>query len=225
VLSLDSSWDSLHKRGYRPIQSRAPLNESLAAGLLLHLGYTGSEPLADFMCGSGTFLIEGAWIAANRPPGLTRKWFGFMGWPNFDRAAWATMRDQARKAQKALPEQFTGSDIRDDAIRFADKNAKAAGVRNRLRLLISDLGESVAPTGRPGLLIVNPPYGERLGEERDLWGLYRAIGDRAASHWPGWRLAVFTMHESLAHAVNRPIVRRTPFYNGRLPCHIYEYAV
>src|SRR4051794_13299937 len=98
ILSLDSSWSSLHKRGYRPIQPIAPLNEALAAGVLLRAGDDGDAPPAQPPCGSGTFCIEGAWIALNRPPGLTRKWFAFQGWPDFDRPLWNAIRDDARHA-------------------------------------------------------------------------------------------------------------------------------
>src|SRR5215813_4405826 len=133
ILSLDSSWDSLHKRGYRPVQTRAPLNEALAAGLLLRTGWNGETPLVDPLCGSGTFCIEGAWIALNRPPGLTRKWFAFQGWPDFDRPLWNAIRDDARRgARKGLPALIAGSDVRQDAIDFARTNARAAGVGNLL---------------------------------------------------------------------------------------------
>ena len=104
TLSLDASWDSLHKRGYRPVQTKAPLNEALAAGLLLYAGYDGTTPLADPLCGGGTFCIEGGWIALSRPPGLTRKWFGFQGWPDFDRGLWSAVREDARAGMlTALP--------------------------------------------------------------------------------------------------------------------------
>ncbi|OWK36142.1 THUMP domain-containing class I SAM-dependent RNA methyltransferase [Fimbriiglobus ruber] len=133
ILSLDASWDSLHKRGYRPIQTRAPLNEALAAGLLMQCGYDGSVPLYDPMCGSGTFAIEGSWIALDRPPGLTRKWFGFFGWMDFDKGLWSAIREDARRSVKAaLAHPAGGSDVRQDAIDFACGNARAAGVGHLL---------------------------------------------------------------------------------------------
>src|SRR5262245_14375001 len=129
TLSLDSSWDSLHKRGYRPIQTIAPLNEALAAGLLLQTGWDGSVPLVDPLCGSGTFAVEGAWMAMKRPPGLTRKWFGFQGWPSFDRELWNAIRDDARcGVLKESPAPIRGSDVRRDALELAKLNARAAGV-------------------------------------------------------------------------------------------------
>lgn len=227
VLSLDSGWDSLHKRGYRPIQTRAPLNEALAAGLLLHLGYDGQLPLVDPMCGSGTFLIEAAWLALKRPPGLTRKWFGFYGWPDFDPGLWSAMREQARKQVRSqLPSAIVGSDVRRDAVEFARENARAAGVGHLLRVdrLEWRQARPLQETG-PGFLICNPPYGERLGEEAELKRLYRDLGELAAAHWPGWRLAVFTANDRLAWEIRLPKQRTTSFYNGRLACRLWEFAV
>lgn len=225
VLSLDGSWHSLHKRGYRPVQTRAPLNEALAAGLLLHLGYDGSEPLYDPMCGGGTFAIEGAWIALDRPPGLTRKWFGFFGWPDFDKGLWSAIRDDARRRVKtALPCPVGGSDVRGDAVEFARGNARAAGVGNLLTFERKPLTDARPPAGPPGLWVCNPPYGERLDEEPDLDLLYGSIGETAGGRWPGWRVAVFTSNDQLAKCVRLPRVRTTPFFNGSLACKLWEFA-
>ncbi|MFO0847767.1 MAG: THUMP domain-containing protein [Gemmataceae bacterium] len=224
ILSLDSSWHSLHKRGYRPVQTRAPLNEALAAGLLLHLGYDGSEPLYDPMCGSGTFAIEGAWIALDRPPGLTRKWFGFFGWPDFDKGLWSAIREDARRRVKtALPRPIGGSDARQDAVEFARGNARSAGLGHLLTFERKPLTDARPPAGPPGLLICNPPYGERLDEEPDLDLLYGSIGETAAGRWAGWRVAVFTSNTELAKCIKLPRVRATPFFNGSLECKLWEF--
>src|SRR5262249_28116884 len=120
VLSLESSGESLHKRGYRPILTRAPLNESLAAALVLLTGWKADTPLVDPMCGSGTIPIEATWIATRRPPGLTRRRFGFQGWMDFDVELWTTLRDQARREiLKQLPASILGYDQRNDALAFA----------------------------------------------------------------------------------------------------------
>src|SRR5438270_630229 len=129
VLSLDSSGESLHKRGYRPIQTKAPLNEALAAALVLLSGWRPETAFADPLCGSGTLPIEAAWIALRRPPGLTRRRFGFMGWMDFDVALWAELRDEARHGVlKHLAAPVAGSDVRRDAVAFAQTNARAAGI-------------------------------------------------------------------------------------------------
>lgn len=226
IISRDASWDSLHKRGYRPVQTRAPINEALAAGLLTAAGWTGTTPLADILCGGGTFLIEGAWIATKRPPGLTRQWYSFYGWPDFDRTLWNALRDDARsKMLKELPYAITGCDQRRDAIDFADGNARTAGVANQLRLHCQDVRYARPPSGSPpGLIIVNPPYGERLGEEQSLVPLYRDIGRTVKDWWPGWTLAVFTMSELLANAVELKRVKALPFFNGKLPCKLYLFS-
>ncbi|MCI0704074.1 MAG: THUMP domain-containing protein [Planctomycetia bacterium] len=226
ILSLDSSWDSLHKRGYRPIQTRAPLNEALAAGLLLRTGWNGRTPLVDPLCGSGTFCIEGVWIALNRAPGLTRKWFAFQGWLDFDRPLWNAIRDDARRSvKKELPAPIVGSDVRQDAIEFAEGNARAAGVGHLLKFTKLDVKDARPPGDTPGTIICNPPYGERIGEEEELIRLYRRIGDSVSAHWPGWRLFVFTSNDMLAKKVGLKVLQRVPFFNGSLQCHLWEYQV
>ncbi len=224
ILSLDSSWNSLHKRGYRPVLLKAPLNEALAAGLLLSVGYDGSESLVDPMCGAGTFCIEGAWIATNRAPGLTRKWFGFQGWPNFDPGLWAAIREDARQIMiRELPHSISGSDLRRDAIGSARENAKVAGVGNQVRFDIRDVSTARPPEGLPGLVIINPPYGERIGEEKELVALYRTFGTTVRDHWPGWRAVLFTSNDWLASQVPLKVKKKTPFYNGALACKLWEF--
>ncbi len=224
VLSLDSSWDSLHKRGYRPIQSRAPINEALAAGLLLHLGYDGSAPLVDAMCGSGTFLVEGCWLAMRRPPGLTRKWFSFYGWPDFEPGVWGRIRDEARDGVTRPPHPPRGSDVRLDAVQFAEGNARLAGVGHLVKVLKGELRHArPLPDEPPGLIVLNPPYGERLGDEDELIPLYRSMGEVVGEYWKGWRLAVFTSNDRLAKRVALPVARKTPFFNGPLECKLWEY--
>src|SRR5206468_8361298 len=162
VLSLDSSGMSLHKRGYRPILTKAPLNEALAAAIVLFTGWKGDTPFVDPMCGSGTLPIEAAWLALHRPPGLTRKRFGFQGWMDYDVGLWAELRDEARRGVlKALPHPVLGSDVRRDAVQFSTTNARAAGIGHLLHFEQKDVRDAVPPEGPPGVLICNPPYGER----------------------------------------------------------------
>src|SRR5437588_3312362 len=161
ILSLDSSGDSLHKRGYRPVLTKAPLNEALAAALVLLTGWKGDTPFLDPLCGSGTLAIEAAWIALRRPPGLTRKRFGFQGWMDFDVGLWTALRDEARRGVlRALPAPVLGSDVRGDAVAFAIDNARAAGIGHLLRFHKRAVRDFSPPEGPPGATVCNPPYRE-----------------------------------------------------------------
>jgi putative N6-adenine-specific DNA methylase len=225
TLSLDSSWDSLHKRGYRPIQTIAPLNEALAAGLLLQSEWNPETPLVDPLCGSGTFCVEAAWMALNRPPGLTRKWFGFQGWLEFDRELWNATRDAARDGvRKELPAPIIGSDNHKGAIELAKMNARNAGVGHLVQLDRRDLTDARPPEGKPGVVICNPPYGERIGEEKEWVPLYKELGEVMGKHWQGWRLFVFTSNDRLARKVGLPVRQHVPFFNGKLQCQLWEFG-
>jgi putative N6-adenine-specific DNA methylase len=223
TLSLDSSGESLHKRGYRPILTKAPINEALGAAILLRTGWRPEQPFADPMCGSGTLPIEAAWLALRRPPGLTRRRFGFMGWMSYDVARWAELRDEARRGVlKALPAAILASDVRGDAVSFSINNAKAAGVGHLLRFGKQDV-RNFRPEGPPGVLVVNPPYGERIGEERELVGLHRALGEVFA-RCEGWAAWVFTGNPRLAEAVGRAADEEVPLYNGKIPCRLLRFG-
>jgi putative N6-adenine-specific DNA methylase len=224
VLSLDSSGESLHKRGYRPILTKAPLNEALAAALISLSGWKGVTPFADPLCGSGTLPIEATWLAIHRPPGLTRKRFGFQGWLNFDINLWLGLRDQARRGvHKELTAPVLGSDLRRDAILFSQKNAKAAGVGHLIRFEVKDVRDFRPPPGPPGVLICNPPYGERVGEELDLKALYRTLGEVFAQRCLGWTAFVFTGNAYLARAIGLTPVQEVALFNGKIPCRLLRY--
>jgi putative N6-adenine-specific DNA methylase len=224
VLSLDSSWDSLHKRGYRPLLTRAPLNEALAAALVLRTGWRGDAPFVDPLCGSGTLPIEAAWIATNRPPGLTRKHFGFMGWMDYDVRLWTQLRDEARDGiGKRLAHPIVGTDERRDALEHSRTNARAAGVGHLVQFNMQDMRAFAPPPGPPGVLVCNPPYGERLGEEKDLRSLYRALGE-LFRRLPGWGAWLFTGNPRLAAAVDLPRAEEVPFYNGKIPCRFMRFT-
>jgi putative N6-adenine-specific DNA methylase len=223
TLSLDASGESLHKRGYRPILTKAPLNEALAAGLILRSGWDVNTPFVDPMCGSGTLPIEAAWLALRRPPGLTRKRFGFQGWLDFDVALWTELRDEARRGVlKALPAPIVGQDVRRDVVDFARGNARAAGIGHLLKFEAGDVEKFQPPDGPPGTIIVNPPYGERLGEEAELRPLYAALGE-AFRRCPGWRCWVFTGNGSLARRIQLPVAERIHLFNGKLSCQLLRY--
>jgi putative N6-adenine-specific DNA methylase len=224
VLSLDSSGESLHKRGYRPILTRAPLNEALAAALVLRTGWKGDIPFVDPMCGSGTLPIEAAFLALRRPPNLTRKRFGFQGWMDFDVALWTSLRDEARRGVgRQLPAPILASDVRGDAVSFAISNARAAGIGHLLRFDKRDVRDLQLPPGPPGVLLCNPPYGERIGEEKELRGLYRLLGEVVKQRCPGWTVHVFTGNQRLADAIGLTPVEQVPLYNGKIPCRLLKF--
>jgi putative N6-adenine-specific DNA methylase len=224
VLSLDSSGESLHKRGYRALLHKAALNEALAAGLILLSDWNPETAFTDPLCGSGTLPIEAAWLALRRPPGLTRRRFGFQGWLDFDVRVWTEVRDQARfQVGKELPAPVTGSDHRRDVIQLARQNSRAAGCGNLLQFDVRDLEQFQPPTGRPGVLLCNPPYGERLGEEKELRSLYRLLGQVLLERCPGWRAFVFSGNGRLVRQIGLEPAERVHLFNGRLPCQLVRY--
>ncbi|MGF1580467.1 MAG: class I SAM-dependent RNA methyltransferase [Gemmataceae bacterium] len=224
VLSLDSSGMSLHKRGYRTVLHKAALNEALAAGLLMLSGWDRESPLVDPLCGSGTFLIEGAWLALNRPPGLTRKRFGFQGWLDFDRGLWNAIRDEARDGiEGGLGSTILGTDNRKDVLSLARSNAKAAGCGHALTFQKRELADFEPPIDTPGLLICNPPYGERIGDEKQLRGLYRLLGTVLKERFQGWRAVIFTANNNLARQIGLTPSERIALYNGKISCQLLQY--
>lgn len=224
VLSLDSSGESLHKRGYRPILTRAPLNEALAAALIQLTGWKGDTAFCDPLCGSGTLPIEAAWIATRRPPGLTRRRFGFQGWMDFDVRLWTELRDEARRGvRNQLTSPIMGSDVRGDAIAFSRKNARAAGVGHLLDFVVRDLADFKPPEGPPGTILCNPPYGERIGEEEELGGLYQLIG-KVIQRLGGWQCYVFTGNAALAKQIGLKPIREVPLFNGKIPCRLLQFG-
>ena len=226
VLSLEAAGESLHKRGYRPILTKAPLNEALAAALVLRTGWKGDVPFVDPLCGSGTLAIEAAWIALRRPPGLTRKRFGFQGWMDFDVGLWMELRDEARRGVlKELPASVSGADVRSDAVSFAINNAKAAGIGHLLRFAKRDVRDFEPPPGPPGVLLCNPPYGERLGDERDLRSLYSLLGDVFAQRLRGWTCYVFTGNPNLAACIGLEPAEQMPLFNGKIPCRLLKFEM
>jgi putative N6-adenine-specific DNA methylase len=219
TVSADTSGDALHRRGYRQEVSRAPLRETLASGILLLAGYDGVAPLVDPMCGSGTFLIEAAWMSMGRDPGLARA-FAFESFPGFDAAAW-TARKQRAEAE-ALPAPrgaLRGYDLNAGALGTARRNARRAGVT--LALERHDVRTLAAPPDGPGLLVANPPYGKRVGEAEDLPGLYRALGATLRKGFGGWRAALLVPEDKgLVQALGLPEARSLPVRNGGLRCRL-----
>lgn len=206
TLAVDTSGDLLHKRGFKEAVNRAPMRENLAAMFLRLCGYDGHEPVLDPMCGSGTFIIEAAEIAAGLLPGRARS-FAFEHLATFDAAAWQDMQHAAGSKAATLPAavRFFGSDRDAGAVAMSRANAERAGVADFTAFHQRTVSELVAPEGPPGLVIVNPPYGTRLGDSKQLRPLYRALGQTLLDRFPGWRVGLVTTDAGLAKATGLPL--------------------
>ncbi|RKQ69607.1 putative N6-adenine-specific DNA methylase [Litorimonas taeanensis] len=199
--SVDTSGVGLHKRGYKQAMGKAPLRETMAALLLRGCGYTGNEPVLDPMCGSGTILIEAAEIAQNKLAGRNRA-FAFEKLATYDAQAVQALR-QAWKSQDS-PYRFYGSDRNVKVIGFAQENAQRAGVDTLCHFTPTPLIKLKRPEGPAGLVMVNPPYGARIGKKKDLFALYRSFGDVMRREFTGWRVGMVTSDNGLAQATELP---------------------
>jgi putative N6-adenine-specific DNA methylase len=227
TISIDTSGEALHKRGHKEEVAKAPMRENLAALFLRQCGFDGGEPVLDPMCGSGTFVIEAAEIAAGLAPGRSRH-FPFERLAGFDPAAWQRMRERARGAKAESGARFHGSDQDAGAIRMSRANAERAGVGALTAFRQCAVGDLAAPAGPPGLVIVNPPYGTRIGDMKHLAALYRALGKNLLARFAGWRVGLITNDASLAAATGLPFgppfgpvshggIRVSLFQSGPLP--------
>lgn len=237
VLSIDLSGESLHRRGYRLKQGSAPMKENLAAGILIRSGWpeiaAQGGALIDPMCGSGTLLIEGALIAADIAPGLGRASFGFERWLNHRNDIWLELREEAfdRKklglAKVQLPE-IRGYDADVRVIRAAEENIISAELDHWLRVSRKELAEFKKPTHRAmefGLVISNPPYGERLGEIESLKLLYAHLGERLRNEFQGWRAGVFTGNPELGKQMGLRADKKYKFFNGTIPSELLMFSI
>ena len=234
VLSLDLSGAPLHQRGWRLQQGAAPLKENVAAALLLRARwpqvYAAGGLLFDPLCGSGTLLIEGALMAAGAAPGLTRARFGFERWRGHDAALWQRLRDQAKvqahTALAALRPVFHGRDRDPAALAAARGNAQRAGVAGFIHLERGDVAHMLPPAAEAGSLLVgNPPYGERLGDQAEVLALYRTIGQRLREHFGGWRVALLFGEQGDGHQIGLKPERSQRLYNGALACTLLQFHV
>ena len=200
TLSLDTSGESLHKRGHKEAVGKAPLRETLAASFLRQAGYQGGETVVDPMCGSGTFIIEAAEIAAGLYPGRSRS-FAFEQLASFDAARWDAMKEQTPREPDLL---FYGSDRDQGAIGMSAANAERAGVAHLTRFANQPAGNLTPPEGPPGLVIVNPPYGARIGNKKLLYPLYGTLGETLKTRFKGWRVGLVTSEPGLAKATGLP---------------------
>lgn len=222
TLSLDSSGEGLHKRGHKQAVGKAPIRETMAALFLRHCGYDGTEPVIDPMCGSGTFVIEAAEIAMGLAPGRSRG-FAFETFAGFDPAAFAAMKEVA-PATPALT--FRGSDRDQGAVASATQNAERAGVAGVTEFACHPVGALERPEGPPGLVMVNPPYGGRIGNRKLLFALYGGLGQVLRDRFAGWRLGMVTNDGGLAKATGLRFEEvGPPIPHGGIAVKLYRTGV
>jgi len=207
TFSIDSSGEALHRRGHKQSVGKAPMRESLAALFLRQCGFRGDEPVIDPMCGSGTFPIEAAEIAAGLCPGRSRA-FAFEDLAGFDAGAWAAMRTSG--AATLPPLRFHGFDRDAGAVEMSRANAARAGVSDLTEFCRQPIGELARPDGAPGLVIVNPPYGGRIGNRKLLFALYATLGEVLVQRFAGWRVGIVTSEPGLAKATRLPFAEIGP---------------
>lgn len=232
-LSLDSSGGSLHHRGYRTETNAAPLNEVLAAGMVLLSDWNKRSPLVDPMCGSGTILAEAAMIAANIPPGYFRPKFGFQGWNDFDADLYETIFDSV--VDKIIDERpiLIGGDSDRITVGKAKETMRNAKLDDVVTIRHCAFADLEPPEDRTGTLIFNPPYGERMNERGiaaasdsgDINALYKMIGDTLKHRWPGWTAWVLTSNLDAAKHIKLTPKPKIQLFNGALDCRFYRYEM
>lgn len=222
-VSLDSSGDSLHKRGYRVDTVEAPLNEVLAAGMVLHSGWRGDQPLLDPMCGSGTILIEAAMIAAKIPPQRPDRKFAFQNWSDFDKKLWEKVKNRSLDQVCSINVPILGYDKAFKAVKISHQNILAAKLSGQIEIDRKAF-EKMEPPPPPGLVIMNPPYDERLPVE-DVKAFYRAIGDRLKQAYTGYEAWIISSNLEAVKSIGLRASRRMTLFNGPLECKYMKFEL
>lgn len=223
TLSLDSSGESLHKRGYRVAQTEAPINEVLAAGIILRSGWRGDTPFVDPMCGSGTFLIEAAMIAANINPGIYRRNFAFERWTDFDAELFDSLfNDDSQERPVTVP--IIGADISPKAVAIATENIKSAGVAKYVSVEVKPISKWEEAPAPAGVLVTNPPYGERISAP-DMDALYSMIGNRLKNVFQGYHAWIIGYRDEYFAKIGLAASEKIPMLNGSLECELREYVI
>lgn len=223
TVSLDSSGESLHKRGWRVASTDAPINEVLAAGILLISGYDGSQPLVDPMCGSGTFLVEAALIAANINPGVFRRDYAFKHWPDFDEELFESLWDND-DAERTPANIIKGADILPSAVDVTKRNLTAAGVAKFVDVEVRKFSEWFSAPAPSGILVMNPPYGERISAP-DMEDLYALIGTQLKKIFTGWNAWIISLKEQYFRFIGLAPSEKISLLNGSLDCELREYVM
>jgi len=221
ILYLDTSGEALFKRGWRMDIAEAPIRENLAAGIIMLSGWKFDQPLLDPMCGGGTLLSEAAAMARGRAPGAKRS-FGFEKIGLFDSKLWDRVKEE-RTVEPVEPRLY-GSDTDPEALQAARRNLGAAGVERWVKLEQSDVLERAAPEAA-GVMLANPPYGERIGSADELAALYPKLGDALKKRFAGWNCFFLTADLRLPKLIRLQPSRRTPLWNGSLECRLYEFRI
>lgn len=222
TIAIDTSGEPLHKRGHKVAVAKAPMRETMAALFLRQCGYSGREPVLDPMCGSGTFIIEAAEIAAGLRPGRSRT-FAFEHLATFNPEVWQIMRETG--APQTPQVRFHGSDNDPGAIRMSRANAERAGVSGFTEFTLTSIENLYAPEGPPGLVVVNPPYGDRIGDMRSLRPLYQTLGHTLLTRFSGWRCGLITSNLELADATGLPFtLTAEPVLHGGLRITLFRTA-
>lgn len=223
TLSFDSSGESLHKRGYRVAQTEAPLNEVLAAGMILKTGWRGESDFIDPMCGSATLLIEAAMIAMNVPPGIYRQNFAFEKWKNFNADLFETIYNDD-SGEREFKHKIYGSDISSEAIAIAAKNVKNAGLEKCIDLKVMPFENYTEAPSENAVLVTNPPYGERIKPE-DLFGLYENIGERLKHVFMGYSAWILSYKKECFDKIGLKPSKKIQLVNGSLQCEFRKYDI
>lgn len=222
---FDTSGESLSKRGYRKLLVTAPMQETLAAAVILATGWNSISNFINPMCGSGTLAIEAALIGLNRAPGLLRNNYGFMHLKGFNESLWDDLRTRAKKeAKKTIDCRIIATDINKEAVETAKKNAATAGVERLIEFDVCDYAETTVPEGK-GIVILNPEYGERMGMIKELENVYKGIGDLFKQKCSGYTGYIFTGNPGLAKKVGLRAKQRIQFFNGAIECRLLEYEL
>lgn len=224
TVSLDSSGQSLHKRGYRTEARKAPLNEVLAAGMILMTGWQGERTFIDPMCGAGTLLMEAAMIAANRAPGLMREYYTCKRWKNFDPDLWQSVIEELKSSERPVQCKIKGFDSSVTAMKLAQANLESAGLSDSIELEQLALDRQLPPMEGSGVLVINPPYGERLKKD-NLDSFYKMIGDTLKHTYTGFDAWIISSNMEALKKIGLKPSKKIQLFNGPLECSYRHYEL
>jgi len=224
TVSLDSSGESLNRRGYRLEHNQAPLNENLAAGLILLTGWNGESNFTDFMCGSGTLLIEAAMIATNTPPNLRRSEFAFQKWKNYDENKFRLIIENLKNEIRPSKVTIQGSDVSARAMEITSENIKRSGIKGINFKLEQKSFTDAVPAGDPGIIVTNPPYDERM-KEQDIAGFYKEIGNTLKKNFSGYDAWIISGNAEGTKSIGLKTSRKISLINGTIECKFLKFEM